>query len=335
MLDFEKEIVFNGIFGSTLYGTNTPESDVDYKAIFIPSAKDIILGNGKVSYSENTSASDVKNTADDVDREFYSLQYFLNMAFKGETITIDMIHTPSELNLEKSNSGKEHYVWNFIKENRSKFYTSDMRAYIGYVKKQAAKYGIKGTRLAALRQVMEHVININDFYEDGDGKEVPTKILHHLSSLPLNEFVFFDKDDKGNEYYTVLGRKYQKNMKIKEFKGKIQKIWDEYGDRARKAEENDGIDWKALSHAYRGGVQLLEIYEKGDLIYPLKDANLIKDIKLGKIEFSTFQEMLEDVVSDVDKACVIARKNGMRDKVDVDFWNNFLYYVYKSKVTMG
>ena len=30
-------------FGSHLYGTSTPLSDIDYKAVYIPEARDIIL----------------------------------------------------------------------------------------------------------------------------------------------------------------------------------------------------------------------------------------------------------------------------------------------------
>lgn len=30
-------------FGSHLYGTNTPNSDLDYKAIYLPTAREIIL----------------------------------------------------------------------------------------------------------------------------------------------------------------------------------------------------------------------------------------------------------------------------------------------------
>ena len=100
------------------------------------------------------------------------------------------------------------------------------------------------------------------------------------------------------------------------------------GERARKAEANEGIDWKALSHACRGGLQLLEIYKTGDLVYPLQDAPFILDVKLGKHPFKTVQEFLEDVVDQVEVASTEASKNGMQQKVDMGFWDDFLERVY-------
>lgn len=36
-------------FGSHLYGTNTEDSDVDYKGVFLPSKKEILL-DGTITY---------------------------------------------------------------------------------------------------------------------------------------------------------------------------------------------------------------------------------------------------------------------------------------------
>lgn len=319
------KIVFDGVFGSTLYGTNTPESDVDYKAIFLPKPKDIILGIGKDHYSENTSDDKTKNTANDIDREYYSLKYFIDLAIKGETIALDMIHTPNDMNLAKQNK-----IWDFIQQNRWRFYTTDMKAYLGYVRKQAAKYGIKGSRLAALREVLNVVDKIPVISQHLPNVE--NRIENFKSKLPTNEFVFFEKDLLGNEYYNVLGRKCQTTIKISELKERLLKISNEYGERAKQAESNQGIDWKALSHAYRGGVQLLEIYKTGDLKYPLKDADFIKQIKAGEIEFKQFQPLLENLVSEVDHECKLAKLNGMPEKVDKNFWYDFVAYVYFDEI---
>ena len=320
--------VMKSYFGSKLYGTDTPESDLDIKGIFLPSAKEIIMGSHKEHYSNNTNNSTSKNTSDDVDEEMYSLKYFLELAFKGETIAIDMIHTP--LDQMVYTSYQYGYIWEFIQDNRHKFYTTDMKAYLGYVRKQAAKYGVKGTRVACLRNVMDVVMNLKEMLtkEDTGTSEYHFKLSEYVKQLPLNEFAFMDTDDKGNVYYNVLGRKYQTTMRVSEFKKKLTALWDEYGERARKAEANEGIDWKALHHALRGGFQLLEIYQTGDLLYPLKNKDLLLDIKKGNIKFSVVSELLEEVVNDVESASKLASKNGMPDKVDKEFWNDFLLKEY-------
>lgn len=41
-------------FGSHLYGTETPSSNLDFKAVFLPSRSDILLGRVKESINVNT-----------------------------------------------------------------------------------------------------------------------------------------------------------------------------------------------------------------------------------------------------------------------------------------
>ncbi|QUL77657.1 putative nucleotidyltransferase [Escherichia phage UPEC07] len=324
--------VMKGYFGSHLYGTSTPESDVDFKEIFVPHPRDILLGTAMNHTNLNTNNTATKNTKDDVDHELYSLKYFFKLAAEGETVALDMIHTPADL-VVKSDLPD---VWKFIQDNRSRFYTTNMKAYLGYVRKQASKYGVKGSRLAALRGVLEIVNQIPeqwvDYQEDGSTKQRRTKVEDIKHRLPENEFcewVFHNHEKTGPQtFYTVLGRKYQTTLSLIELKQSLNKLDAEYGERARKAEANEGIDWKALSHAYRAGYQLMEIYQTGDLVFPLREASIIKLIKAGELPFKEVQELLEDTVDLVEVLAIQAAKNGMPVKVDMKFWDKFVEEVY-------
>ncbi|ADR32476.1 NrdC.11 hypothetical protein [Escherichia phage vB_EcoM_VR7] len=324
--------VMKGYFGSHLYGTSTPESDVDFKEIFVPHPRDILLGTAMNHTNLNTNNTASKNTKDDVDHELYSLKYFFKLAAEGETVALDMIHTPANL-VVKSDLPD---VWKFIQDNRSRFYTTNMKAYLGYVRKQASKYGVKGSRLAALRGVLAIVNQIPeqwvDYQEDGTTKQRRTKVEDIKHRLPENEFcewVFHNHEKTGPQtFYTVLGRKYQTTLSLIELKQSLNKLDAEYGERARKAEANEGIDWKALSHAYRAGYQLKEIYQKGDLQYPLRTAPFILEIKQGLHAFKDVQAELEAIVDEVETNAIWAAKNGMPDKVDMKFWDKFVEEVY-------
>ena len=324
--------VMKGYFGSHLYGTSTPESDVDFKEIFVPHPRDILLGTAMNHTNLNTNNTATKNTKDDVDHELYSLKYFFKLAAEGETVALDMIHTPADL-VVKSDLPD---VWKFIQDNRSRFYTTNMKAYLGYVRKQASKYGVKGSRLAALRGVLAIVNQIPeqwvDYQEDGSTKQRRTKVEDIKHRLPENEFcewVFHNHEKTGPQtFYTVLGRKYQTTLSLIELKQSLNKLDAEYGERARKAEANEGIDWKALSHAYRAGYQLKEIYQTGDLVYPLKNASIIKAIKAGDMPFKVVQDLLENTVDEVEVLAIQAAKNGMPAKVDMKFWDKFVEEVY-------
>ncbi|WMU95809.1 thioredoxin [Escherichia phage pEC-M719-6WT.2] len=324
--------IMKGYFGSHLYGTSTPESDVDFKEIFVPHPRDILLGTAMNHTNLNTNNTATKNTKDDIDHELFSLKYFFKLAAEGETVALDMIHTPADL-VVKSDLPD---VWKFIQDNRSRFYTTNMKAYLGYVRKQASKYGVKGSRLAALRGVLTIVNQIPeqcvDYQEDGSIKQRRTKVEDIKHRLPENEFcewVFHNHEKTGPQtFYTVLGRKYQTTLSLIELKQSLNKLDAEYGERARKAEANEGIDWKALSHAYRAGYQLKEIYQTGDLVYPLKNASIIKAIKAGDMPFKVVQGLLENTVDEVEVLAIQAAKNGMPAKVDMKFWDKFVEEVY-------
>ena len=62
------ELVMVCRFGSHMYGTDTPDSDTDYKGVYIPHIKDVILGDApKSSINISTGDTDGKNTSDDID----------------------------------------------------------------------------------------------------------------------------------------------------------------------------------------------------------------------------------------------------------------------------
>lgn len=316
--------IMKGYFGSHLYGTSTPESDVDFKEIYVPHARDILTGNVKEHMSKNTNNTSSKNTKDDVDHELYSLKYFFKLAADGETVALDMLHTPQSL-VVKSDLPD---VWKYIQDNRSRFYTTNMKSYLGYVRKQASKYGVKGSRLAVLRQALKRSNEWGQYFDNG----AIIRLSHMKNVLPVGEFASWvetENEKTGKQtFYNLLDRKFQDTLTNKEFNAILVKLEENYGERARKAEANEGIDWKALSHACRGGLQLLEIYKTGDLVYPLQDAPFILDVKLGKHTFKTVQEFLEDIVDQVEHASEQAAKNGMQQKVDMSFWDDFLEQVY-------
>jgi RNA repair pathway DNA polymerase beta family len=82
-------------FGSHLYGTDTPESDVDVKGVYLPEARDILLQRvpPSVTASRDKGAGE-RNRPGDVDREYYSVQRYLGLLAAGQTVAIDMLFAP-------------------------------------------------------------------------------------------------------------------------------------------------------------------------------------------------------------------------------------------------
>jgi hypothetical protein len=181
-------------FGAHLYGTATSESDVDYKGVFMPSKEEVLLGRIPKSHSHSTAKDESKNTKNDIDVEMYSFQYFIKLACDGQTVAMDMLHAPEDMILQSSN------IWKTIIKNRHKFYTKNLKSFIDYARRQASKYGIKGSRINAALQVLE-LLNKKITYHD-DLTAIPmTNISAKHICLPrlfrADEFYMQTHSEKG------------------------------------------------------------------------------------------------------------------------------------------
>ena len=300
-------------FGSHLYGLNTPDSDIDYKGIYLPTLKELLLHNYKETIKESTGPQYDKNRPGDIDREWMSLDRFVRLAVEGQTLALDMLHCTDPIS-----SSSE---WEFLVAHRKDFYTKNLTAFVGYVKRQAAKYGIKGSRLASIRKAMESM----EPYLTKENGYCISDISHVISGI-LDENIGFVTKDNQN-FIKVNEKLFQFNNSVDYVYAQLKKIFDSYGHRAKQAEKNDGVDWKAVSHALRAGYQARSIYEKGDFEYPLLETDFLKKVKTGQLDFkSEVSPVLESLVDEVETLSI---NSELPKHVDVDKWNDWLFNVYR------
>ena len=303
------------LFGSSLYGTNTPESDTDYKGIYLPQLSDCILGKVKPNLTTSTGKSLSKNNSTDIDEEIFSLQEFIKLALKGEMIALDMLHAPQNMILETSD------IWKEIQSKRHLFYCKDMRAYLSYIKKQCSKYSCKGSRLADTTKLIKYFERFDPELKIKEiAENLPTGPHIKLTTIPEAK----DQDTRAIE---VCGRKMMYNSKVGYSLEFLHKFYDAYGARAKMAEKNEGLDFKAISHAFRAGLQLKEIYQTGDLVYPLKDAEFIRDVKMAKYHYKNddIGQKLEDLI---DEVLELSESSEYPDQPDHEYWENFILLAY-------
>lgn len=306
------------IFGSYLYGTNTENSDRDYKGIYIPEKNDCYLNLIKNSVNATTSNDSVKNTNQDIDEEIYSIQYFMKLAQNGEMIVLDMLHAPDDMLLINTP------IFQKLRKNKSKFYSKNLSGYLDYIRKQTAKYSIKGERLLAMEDVLKVL-------RKGMLSSVTEPRLNLIwDQLPVNEFCRFIDNPKEprRKHYECCGKMLQDTMAISYAYNVVKSMYDSYGERAKKARDNNGIDWKACSHCLRACFQLKEIYQTGNLIFPLKDAEYLKDIKLGKLHFID-DKIGEKMESLLDEVQYLSSISNYPDIVDKKFLDEFILNCYK------
>lgn len=315
----KRKILFNTIFGSHIYGTNTPNSDMDYKGIYLSPIEDIIFGrkvDSIVTCSKVKKGLGIRNNKDDIDQELKELRKFIYDALDGQTYAIDMLYSPQKFWI---NSSPE---WEFIVANREKFLSKKVNAFIGYCNQQASKYGLKGSRLGTVQKTIE----ILKTFE-------PTSRLKENSRFEEGEFIKYKmyphrvgQETVEEEMLEILGKLYSGNTQVKLILTSLEKFFNSYGERAVQAMDNEGIDFKAISHAYRCCYQLIELATKHRIDFPLDVAPYLTEIKTGKVSWP--KKVQDELPILMEKAIQTIRDSDLPEEPDKKFWDKFIIDTY-------
>lgn len=298
------EIIVKAIMGSQLYGLDTPESDIDYKGVYIPDAEDILLNKvPKTSLNDSGTGQD--------DTEMFTLLGFFKLLSQGQTNAIELLFTPPESIVESSP------LWESIQNSREDLIHSNIASFIGYCKQQSKKNSIKYRRIEILKQITT-IINGVITKHHQTNELLDAKGLDQLSMPKLGDIIDLLREQNVGDHLDVhlnvenvdtTTEGYSKYfmevcfqkihyalslpLAYKQLKGKL----DEYGARANSLTSN--ADWKALSHAVRVGYEAIELLSTGELKFPLKDREYLLEIKLGKVPFKEVSEEIDKNLEDI------------------------------------
>lgn len=324
-------------FGSHLFGTTTPASDVDYKAVHIPPARDIILGRVKAVLTDNTKRdTTARNSAGDVDREGYTLQKFLALAAEGQTVAMDMLFATDAVMLWEPSP-----VWREIQANRDRIVTSRAASFVGYCRTQANKYGIKGSRMAAARAVVELLAAAMEKHGTVASLEIVADELAkfvegrgHCSLLEIEQHINVAGSGaavapKKLWHIEVCNRKCPLTFSIKKAYEIYKGLFDEYGKRALAAESNQGVDWKALSHAVRVARECIELLDTGHITFPRPEREHLLAIKTGRLPYKDVAEEIDSLLPAAEEA---SARSKLRSEPDRAWIDEFVLRVYGNEV---
>lgn len=298
------KVLVKTVAGSHLFGTNTEKSDKDFKGVYLPTLEDCILGEVKHSISHTTnSVVGQKNSSTDTDTEFYSVQKFFKMLEEGQTVALELLFTPDNFIIESSPE------WEFIRSNKDKLIHKNIKAFIGYARQQADKYGLLGSKM----NEVDRMIKILDSYKDHE--KIVTIQDEILYVMPTNHCKFETILNKGVEYtYLVInGKKFDVRSVVGDIKARLIDISQAYGERARLAATNEGIDFKALSHAVRVCEQGIELLNTGNISLPLKNCDYIKKVKAGDLTFSEINDTIVTLFNELNASFV---KSELAEQID-------------------
>ena len=107
----------------------------------------------------------------------------------------------------------------------------------------------------------------------------------------------------------------------------LQNYLNEYVARAKHAQANEGIDWKALSHAFRAAFQVQHILEDGGYTYPLPETEFLIAVKAGQLPYTTVVgPALDELITHLEQ---LSAQSNYPETVDRAYWDAWLVTTLK------
>ena len=102
-------LLYEVVYGSRLYGTNTSDSDLDIKGVYAPYSYDVLCGEEPALnvISKANKRINEKSDKDTVERKYYSLAKFYHLLSKGDIGCTEMLFAQHTATREFDNFIKE------------------------------------------------------------------------------------------------------------------------------------------------------------------------------------------------------------------------------------
>jgi hypothetical protein len=327
-MNYDGELIIKMEFGSKLYGTSMPESDLDYKSIHIPNTKDILLQRAKGSHIRGSSKQmGVKNGPKDIDHESISLQFYINSLTSGQTFALDMAFAPRDMWIQ---TGDKLWIWQGIIENKDLLISRSSVSFMGYAKSQANKYGEKGKKITALKLAIRFLESFDPLKTLKDIEPMLDRFVYpgDLYSGDGSDLLITYKTIKGEKHLDICGKMTPMHSKVHKALGLYRKVLDTYGSRSM-ASHYGGIDLKACMHALRIINEGIELFKTGNITFPRPEAEYLRSIRRGEVSNEKIEDAIEASFIEL-KNC---HKNSMlRESPDLDFANDLICSVYGESI---
>lgn len=293
-------------FGSSLYGLNSKSSDMDIIGIFLPNLDNLILypyceNEQHITISSKTNDTK-KNTENDYDIKLFSLQYFLQKLRKTEVESCDILFSYTNKKTILYDSGFNK----IFKKYKDLINLENETSFIGYGINQVKKYGLRGTSVGIAQKILDAIdagLESGVIKLTGTLESAVLTVLIDIINDPENVKIFNVVELPIGQYHNdvpVLKKALSSfnsihffDITIKEFRNRIQGFYDKYGERAKLASQNNGIDWKAASHGLRSLINYYSLITTGYYTYPFTGdtQKLLYDIKYGKITWESYEKI--------------------------------------------
>lgn len=298
--------LFEVQYGSHLYGTNTPTSDLDKKVVYLPVLQDVLLGHKLQVFKSRVDAhgnkvSDTEQMPDNgVEIEYVPWQTFCRDFLNGQTYALECAFAFLQSDVNSKNPTNL-----FVRELVSKFLTGNVSSMAGFAKKQTFDYVHRGVRLQKARDLQEALQKLIKQHQDTQGilwlntYVQGRKVMHALAEDLDLQMGTSENNGRVMETLLLNGREYLETTTVQHLLGVITKLVDSYGHRSQTAADTE-VDRKSLMHAVRVYEQSLELLRIGRIDFPRENAQFLlsvktdMDLEVVKKYLLDLEQMVED-----------------------------------------
>lgn len=286
----------------------------------MPSYRDLILAKPlKVERFrfdvDGTPVGDSTTMPDNgYEAEHTPLQKFVHDYLSGQAYAVETVYAvlqgAHEEHLDaptSRGSRRAHHFVTLARTLATEFVHRNVQGMVGFAMKQTFDYVRRGERLNSARAVMVAIeALLDETHHEGWITRLDTPlgagtIFDELVKLTGLEVGSTENNNKLMRTLKLNGREYLETTTLLHFKGAVEKLIGQYGDRSTKASETD-VDWKSLSHATRVYQQVIELLETGFITFPRSNAVNLLAIKQGERSLDSVKELLRDLDDQVQEA---------------------------------
>lgn len=294
----EKLKIYHCGVGSKTYGTDIETSDDDFSGIFI-APKEYYLGLSKVEIADFSFVSKLangKNASDAVDFSLYELRKFITLAMDNNPNILEHLYVPLNRVIFINSLGQK------LRNARDLFpYKGLKQKFLGYAFSQKHKMLIKTdnyTNLNAFNAWLEENVIESNSTESREGKFLSSNLLAEFRDRCVPGIKFF-------EHHAAVGdMNISLTDKLTKVRNKVKLRLSKVGNR-EELYTKYGYDTKFGMHLVRLMLEGKELLVTGKLEYPLKEREMLLDIRSGKWKREHIIEYSEQLEAEIENLSVI------------------------------
>ncbi len=291
-----KQLILLFKAGSHFFDLNGPDSDTDYRGLYIDPYQDSYESNTNKIYllDYKTKEGNVKNSKEDCDVTLFSLSSLISLLKQGDFNCQELLFCPEDKILYKTP------IFDELVKNRRDYLVNDTSSFIGFIRKEAKRYSVNVFHYDIQMRFVEFLRKFPLYDTLADHWD---EIKAYASSNP-GEIKFSDskisnaKTSKNIDALVIAARMHISTGTVKYTVEAIEGVCQKYGHRQRNMAQS-GKEYKGLYHSLRLIYEANDILDYGEFRFPFgeKRMHTLRSIKNGTVDqdwlFDTIDQEIE------------------------------------------